>query len=257
MGRTVDRHWDSRTYTSRAAESSDATEEGDSHGAVDSRTYTSRAAESSDPPRAVFRAYVPHPINGWAPDLNAALWHQVSASTERCRELRLSTAAGSLPAGWLPERAESIASSTIEGIRPSARRVARAEVQLSLFGERPPDDDMQTLRNIEVTRHARDLAAGGSDLTLESLRGLHATLMAVSRARAKPSTAAFRRCATPRPSAAGGAPTLVRRRAGLPELSLPSWNPQARYREWQLRQARKKFEVYMRDRDKRNGPRVQ
>ncbi len=50
---------------------------------------------------------------------------------------------------------------------------------------------------------------------------------------------------------------FVRRRAGLPELSLPSWNPQARYREWQLRQARKKFEVYMRDRDKRNGPRVQ
>jgi len=81
MGRTVDRHWDSRTYTSRAA-------------------------ESSDPPRTVFRAYVPHPINGWAPDLNAALWHQVSASTERCRELRLSTAAGSLPAGWLLERAD-------------------------------------------------------------------------------------------------------------------------------------------------------
>jgi len=106
MGRTVDRHWDSRTYTSRAAESSDATEEGDSHGAVDSRTYTSRAAESSDPPRTVFRAYVPHPINGWAPDLNAALWHQVSASTERCRELRLSTAAGSLPDGWLLERAD-------------------------------------------------------------------------------------------------------------------------------------------------------
>lgn len=152
MGRTVDRHWDSRTYTSRAA-------------------------EPSDPPRTVFRAYIPHPISGWAPDLNAVLWHQVSASTERCRELQRSTATGVLPTEWLLERAESLASSTIEGIRPSARRVARAEVQLSLFGEQPPDDDMQALRNIKITQHARDLAADDSDLTLESLRSLHATLM--------------------------------------------------------------------------------
>ena len=152
MGKTVDRHWDSRTYTSRAA-------------------------EPSDSPRTVFQAYIPHPISGWAPDLSAALWHQVSAATERCHELRRSTATGSFPAEWLLERAESIASSTIEGIRPSARKVARAEVQLTLFGERPPDDDMRALRNIRVTQHARDLAAEGSGLTIEALRSLHRTLM--------------------------------------------------------------------------------
>ena len=152
MGKMVDRHWDSRTRTSRAA-------------------------EPSDSPRTVFQAYIPHPISGWAPDLSAALWHQVSAATERCHELQHSTATGSLPAEWLLERAESIASSTIEGIRPSVRRVARAEVQLTLFGERPPDDDMQALRNIKVTQHARDLVVEGSDLTIDSLRSLHRTLM--------------------------------------------------------------------------------
>ncbi len=50
---------------------------------------------------------------------------------------------------------------------------------------------------------------------------------------------------------------FVRRRAGLPDLLLSSWNPQARLRQWQLRQARKKFEVYMRDREDKKGPWVQ
>ncbi len=48
---------------------------------------------------------------------------------------------------------------------------------------------------------------------------------------------------------------FVRRRAGLP--SLPSWNIEARLRQWRLRQARRKFEVYMKDREKGKGPWVQ
>lgn len=155
MGRTVDRHWDSRTYTSRDA-------------------------WPNDPPRTVFQAYIPHPINGWMPDLRADLWHQVSSTTERCRAVQRTIETGSLSAEWLLERAESLASSTIEGIRPSARRVARAEVQLALFGEQPPSDDMQALRNIWVTQHARDLAANSSELTIESLLRLHETLMGES-----------------------------------------------------------------------------
>lgn len=45
---------------------------------------------------------------------------------------------------------------------------------------------------------------------------------------------------------------FVRRRAGLPNL--PSWNIEARFRQWRLRQARRKFEVYMKDRDQGKGP---
>ena len=142
----------------------------------DSRAYDSRPARAGDPPSEVFEAYIPHPISGWTPDLNAGTWHRVAAATQRCRDLQHG-AAGRLPAEWLLDRAESIASSSIEGIRPSARRVARAEARLALFGEQPADDEMQALRNIGVTAHARDLAASGAALSVDGLRQLHETLM--------------------------------------------------------------------------------
>ncbi len=152
MGRTVPRYWDDRTYVSRAA-------------------------LSGDPAEAVFHAYIPHPIDGWTPDLGAQTWGLVYEATERCRDLQRSAPEGPLPAEWLLDRAESIASSTIEEIRPSARRVARAEAQLSLFGEQPADMEMEALRNIRVTQHALDLAESGSDMTVGSLQALHTTLM--------------------------------------------------------------------------------
>ena len=142
----------------------------------DSREYSSRPARAGDPPSEVFDAYIPHPISGWTPDLNAHTWHQVTAATQRCRDLQRG-AGGHLPAEWLLNRAESIASSSIEGIRPSARRVARAEAQLTLFGEQPPADEMQALRNINITAHARALAASGTTLAVDGLRQLHGTLI--------------------------------------------------------------------------------
>ena len=48
---------------------------------------------------------------------------------------------------------------------------------------------------------------------------------------------------------------FVRRRKGLP--TIPSWNPEARLRQWRLRRARRKFEVYMNKRDKGRGPWIQ
>ena len=143
----------------------------------DSREHTSRAARAGDPRDSLFDAYVPHPIAGWEPVLSTSTWGRVSRSSERCRALDETHGQGDLPAEWLLRRAESIASSTIEDIRPSARRVARAEAQLGLFGEKPPDAEMQALRNIGVTQHASDLARSGASLTVESLCEMHATLM--------------------------------------------------------------------------------
>lgn len=151
MGFTVLRYWDSREYSSRPELAGDARSE-------------------------VFEAYIPHPICGWAPDLNARTWAQVAAVTQRCADLQ-HNAAGGMPAEWLLDRAESVASSSIEGIRPSARRVARAEARLMLFGERPAPDELQALRNIGVTAHARDLAASRTALSVDTLRELHETLM--------------------------------------------------------------------------------
>ncbi|WP_419945616.1 Fic family protein [Candidatus Poriferisodalis sp.] len=143
----------------------------------DSRTNTSRAARTGDPEGSQFDAFVPHPILGWEPTLDARAWERVSNASDSCRDLNEERGSGELPAEWLLERAESIASSTIEEIRPSARRVARAEAQLKLFGERPPDTEMQALRNIGVTQHASGLARSGAELTVESLCAMHATLM--------------------------------------------------------------------------------
>jgi len=152
MGRTERRHWDSREHASRAA-------------------------RPGDPQDSLFDAYVPHPIAGWEPMLSASTWARVSRVSARCRALEEPHGRGDVPAEWLLSRAESIASSTIEDIRPSARRVARAEAQLGLFGKGPPNTEMQALRNVAITRHASDLARSGAGLTVELLCELHSTLM--------------------------------------------------------------------------------
>lgn len=143
----------------------------------DSRTNASRAARDGDPRESQFDAFVPHPVSGWEPTLGAGTWRRLSDAAERCRDLVQPGAHGDLPTEWLLRRAESIASSTIEEIRPSARRVARAEAQLRLFGEQPQEAESQALRNIEVTKHASDLAQSGADLSTGALCEMHATLM--------------------------------------------------------------------------------
>lgn len=143
----------------------------------DDRTFTSRAAMPSDPSRQCFDAYVPHGINGWEPELHVDTWRQVSMAAGRCVELAGKAGRRPLAAEWLLDRAESMASSTIEEIRPAARRVARAEAQLSLFGEPPAGTEMQALRNVAATQAAINLAASGADLSIDGLRGIHIALM--------------------------------------------------------------------------------
>ncbi len=47
---------------------------------------------------------------------------------------------------------------------------------------------------------------------------------------------------------------FVRRRAGLPEVRRFVADAESRYKQWQMRRARRKFEVYMRNRDRGGGP---
>ena len=144
----------------------------------DARTFTSRPALASDPADALFEAYVPHPISDWEPHLSMSAWGRVASATERCQGLaQRSSVAAQADAAWLLDRAESIASSTIEGIRPAARRVARAEAQLNLFGESPPSTEMEALRNISATQHACELAEGGVPLSVAGICDIHHALM--------------------------------------------------------------------------------
>ncbi len=143
----------------------------------DDRTLTSRASLPSDAARECFDAYIPHEINGWEPELHTDTWRQISNATDCCAELAKTTGSQPISSEWLLDRSESIASSTIEEIRPSARRVARAEAQINLFGQRPADTEMQVLRNVAATQRAIELGASGADLTIDGLCNIHATLM--------------------------------------------------------------------------------
>ncbi len=141
-------------------------------------TYTTRAAIAGDPPSGLFDAYVPDHITNWMPRLT--MWQQgrLERTGALCREMaRTEQVSSSLAGEWLIHRAESAASSTIEGIHPSARRVARAEVRFSLFGEQPRGEEGQVVRNIRLTREAERLADTGTDLDVDGLRALHALLM--------------------------------------------------------------------------------
>ena len=144
----------------------------------DEREHVSRPVAEGDPHRLVFRAFVPHAVSGWTPTFDEETWRRVDAAQDAVRALEADHPQGSAaPAEWLLRRAESAASSTIEGVRPSARRLARAEAQLSLWQEQPRSQDLEALRNIEATEHALGIGSSAGPVTVEDIFSLHRTLM--------------------------------------------------------------------------------
>ena len=135
-----------------------------------------RPPEGGDRSGVPFRAYRPHPVAGWMPELTRATWRRVRDAEEAVRSL--GAAGERLPAvEWLLARSESSASSTIEGIRSSAWRIAQASVGLTERGESPSGADAAALRNVEATRQALALGASGRPLTAADVDAVHATLM--------------------------------------------------------------------------------
>ena len=144
----------------------------------DADSFSSRPARDDDDPDQVFQAFVPHPIAEWNPDLDTATVERVMAAEDDLRRLAERCEPGvATPAEWLVRRAESAASSTIEGVHPSARRLARAEAQLSLFGEQPRQNDIEALRNIIAFEHAMSVASQNSPITVDDIASVHHALM--------------------------------------------------------------------------------
>ena len=140
----------------------------------DERQLVSRPAVEADPASGVFQAYVPHPIAGFEPLLAGDTWHRVQAAEQAVSALPAGAAS---PAEWLLTRAESAASSTIEGVRPSARRLARAEAQQALGGQRPPYQDSEALGNVSATRLALEIGAAGRAVVIGDVCSIHAALV--------------------------------------------------------------------------------
>lgn len=140
--------------------------------------HISRPIEAGDHPRWVFRAFVPHPVAQWAPSLDFEARNRLSRAEVALGGLAdVAPSDETLPSEWLLRRAESAASSTIEGVHPSARRLARAEARSRLFRETPPPGDLEALRNIAATEQAIEIGARGRDVTADDLLAVHATLM--------------------------------------------------------------------------------
>ena len=120
----------------------------------DAERYTPHAGRRNR--RAgTYDAYIPDLLTGWEPSLPLRLAGEVA---EAETQVRLTDAAPSADdpsaAEWLLVRAESVASSRIEGVFPSLRRIARAEARQAGLNATRQDG------NREYHRHGASPDAG-------------------------------------------------------------------------------------------------
>ncbi len=135
-----------------------------------------RKPRAGDPSEGLFAAYRPHTIAGWRPELARATWSRVQEA-ERAVDSLAATGQRLPAAAWLLARSESSASSTIEGIRSTAWRMAEASAGLTPRGERLASADVAALRNVAATQRALGCGASGQPVTVADIDEIHATLM--------------------------------------------------------------------------------
>lgn len=144
----------------------------------DEHEQVSRPATEGDPRRLTFQAFVPHPVAGWVPTFDEDSWRHAAAAEEAVRALEADHPEGSAaPGEWLLRRAESAASSVIEGVQPSARRIARAEALMSLGQDRPRPGDLEAFRNIAATEQALRIGSSPGPVAIDDICAIHRTLM--------------------------------------------------------------------------------
>jgi len=138
---------------------------------ADPDAYGGRAARRS----FTFEAFIPDGIAGLDPVLPSTVSARVSEAERAIQSLNqpfLARQLGALAPRLL--RAESVASSWIEGLQISQRRLARAEAG----GEEARDPTARAvLGNIAAMEGLLALAKAGKTLTLKALLGVHRALM--------------------------------------------------------------------------------
>lgn len=126
----------------------------------------------------VYRAYVPDTVSGWEPQVGASVVAALSDAEEACRRLDPHP----LGLGTLDAltrqllRSEAVASSRIEGLRMSHRRLAFAQ---SVAGHDDRADEV--LANISAMERAVEVAAVAPRIGVDDLCAIHATLLAGTR----------------------------------------------------------------------------
>jgi Fic family protein len=129
-----------------------------------------------------YNVYLPDRLAGWDLALPADLVADLADADAAIRRLNASgTAHVSLDglARFLL-RAESVASSKIEGLEAGPRRLLDAEVALAQGGDAADRIAVEVLGNIAAMEAAVELGAASATITLDDLLGIHRILMARS-----------------------------------------------------------------------------
>ena len=140
----------------------------------------------SDPPLyapAKFRkactydAFVPYPLEAFAPDLPGEVAGVVSDAEKAIAELNRRAGPELAPLARLLLRTESIASSKIEGMQVDARTLARAEANQDT-GRRIGPEAAEILGNIDAMQLAIELASSKARIEVADIVDVHKVLMA-------------------------------------------------------------------------------
>lgn len=127
----------------------------------------------------LYDAYMPDPLDGWDLSIPADVAADIADAEESVRALNdAGTAHVSLEglARFLL-RAESVASSKIEGLSAATGRLARAEAAIALGGEPGDRVAVEVIGNIAAMESAVELATSATRFDLDDLRSVHRTLM--------------------------------------------------------------------------------
>jgi Fic family protein len=126
-----------------------------------------------------FDAYLPDPIAGWNLALPADLVADLTDAEAAIRRLNTSATSHVSLEGLARFllRAESVASSKIEGLEAGPRRLLDAELALAQGGDAADRIAVEVLANVAAMEAAVELGSATGTITLDDLLGIHNTLM--------------------------------------------------------------------------------
>lgn len=131
------------------------------------RIWTSPQGE-----RVPYRCFVPPPVTGTVVRMDSAEFDRLRSAEEEVRAFAHDER--SPVSDWLISHTEGASSTTVEGVHPSLRRLARSEATGE--GRQP---EKAALRNIAATEQALRIGSDASrPFAVEDIRAVHETLMA-------------------------------------------------------------------------------
>ena len=135
------------------------------------------ASKPSDLPIGQFKSYFPDELCTPGFDVPDECIEQIVDAEDYLKSFDRKYGSLSSVLGWVLQRSESLGSSTIEGVSPSIRRVARAEA-VSQIGESPKDSvAMEAVGNIKANELALKIGDRGNPIAVEDVLKIHKQLM--------------------------------------------------------------------------------